>query len=40
MCCNNKMNGLERDKLLNGRGGGSIFLLQVKRRKDFVGRMG
>jgi hypothetical protein len=37
MCCNNKMNGLERDKLLNGKGVGvCIFLLQVERRKDFV----
>jgi hypothetical protein len=42
MCCTNKMNGLERDKLLNGkgRGGGIYFLLQVERRKDFVVKIG
>lgn len=37
MCCNNKMNGLEREKLLNERGvGGIYFLLRVERPKNFV----
>ena len=41
MCCNNKMNGLEREKLLNERGvGGIYFLLRVERPKNFVGKVG
>jgi hypothetical protein len=34
------MNGIEKEKLLNEKRGISFFLLQVKRRKGFVVKIG
>jgi len=38
MCCNNKMNGLEKDKILNGKGvggGGIYFFITGRNTKGF-----